>query len=82
MKTATKKNEKYEVNVLTATQARELFDKNVQENLGIGAEKFITNYQDGLYEDRDDCDIMSLLLLLPFTGYSAEYGKKSHSHGK
>jgi hypothetical protein len=77
MKTATKKTkESYEVNVLTTDQARHLFDQTVKENLGIDSSEFIKNYQKGDYEDRDDCDIMSLLMLLPFTGYSAKYATK------
>jgi hypothetical protein len=77
VKTATKKTkETYEVNVLTTEQARQLFDQSVKENLGIDSSEFIKNYQKGDYDDRDDCDIMSLLMLLPFTGYSAEYAAK------
>ncbi len=76
MKTATKKKDKYAVDSMSAEEARELFDSTVQENFGIKASEFIKNYQAGSYEDRDDCDMMSLLMLLPFTGYSAEYGKK------
>ncbi|HEY9756365.1 MAG TPA: hypothetical protein V6C97_14460 [Oculatellaceae cyanobacterium] len=82
MATATKKKETYEVNVMTAAQARELFDKTVKDLLGIDAEQFIKNYQQGKYEHHDDCDIMSLLMLLPFTGYSAKYGKKQTGRGK
>ena len=77
MKTAArKKTDTHEVKVMTTAQARKLFDKTVKETLGINAVEFIKRYQKGAYEDRDDCDIMSILMLLPFTGYSAEYGKK------
>jgi len=72
--TAKKKNQ---VNVLTTDQARDLFDQTVKASLGIDSAQFITNFQNGDYEDRDDCDIMSLLMLLPFTGYSAKYAKQS-----
>jgi len=78
MKTATRKKDNYEVNVLTTDQARDLFDQSVKDSLGIDAEQFIKNFQEGAYEDRDDCDIMSLLMLLPFTGYSAKYGNKQN----
>ncbi|MBZ0189081.1 MAG: hypothetical protein K8F91_22745 [Candidatus Obscuribacterales bacterium] len=78
MNSTTKKaNEDYAVNVLTTEEARLLFDQSVKETLGIDSSQFITNYQKGAYEDRDDCDIMSLLMLLPFTGYSAQYGKQT-----
>lgn len=78
MNSTTKKaNEDYAVNVLTTEEARLLFDQSVEETLGIDSSQFITNYQKGAYEDRDDCDIMSLLMLLPFTGYSAQYAKQT-----
>jgi hypothetical protein len=77
MKTAARKTtQNYEVNVLTTDEARELFDKSVRETLGIESSEFIKKYQQGAYEDGDDCDIMSLLMLLPFTGYSAKYATK------
>jgi len=83
MKTATKKaKENYAVNVLTTDQASQLFDQSVKENLGIDSNEFIKNYQKGAYQDRDDCDIMSLLMLLPFTGYSAKYATKQSRTGK
>jgi hypothetical protein len=77
MKAATIK--KSESHVQTTAQARRLFNRTVKSTLGISAVEFISNYQSGKYEDRDDCDIMSLLMLLPFTGYSAEYAKSSKS---
>lgn len=79
MKTAEKKRRNsYKVNVLTTGQAREIFDAEVKSKLGISAKNFILKYQSGAYEQSDDCDIMSLLMLLPFTGYSAEYAKNQN----
>ncbi|MDP3509303.1 MAG: hypothetical protein Q8T09_15120 [Candidatus Melainabacteria bacterium] len=77
MKAATA--QKSETHVQTTAQARRLFNRTVKSSLGISAIEFISNYQNGMYEDRDDCDIMSLLMLLPFTGYSAEYAKSNKS---
>jgi hypothetical protein len=68
-------SEDYSVQELSATQVRKIFDKTVYATFGISAKEFIDNYRAGKYEDRDDCDLMSILMLLPFTGYSAEYGK-------
>lgn len=82
MTSAVKNKEDYSVNHLTTDQMRQKFDHLVMEQLGINAEKFIQNYRDGIYDDRDDCDIMSLLMMIPFTGYSQQYGKKQNSCGK
>jgi len=68
----------YSVQKLTTIQARRLFDEAVQRTLDITSDEFISRYQAGKYEDCDDCDIRSILMLLPFTGYSAEYAKKQN----
>ncbi len=73
--TKSKPFEDYSVEELSTAQAREIFDKAVFDTFGISAKRFIDNYRAGQYDDRDDCDLMSILMLLPFTGYSAEYGK-------
>ena len=75
-------DEDYSVNRLTTAQARQRFDDDVMNSLGITAEQFIKNYQAGQYENRDDCEIMSLLMMLPFTGYSKKYGNKQNICGK
>lgn len=66
----------YKVNVATTEQARSVFDSRVKSSLGITATTFIKNYRAGKYDREDDCRIKSLLMLLPFTGYSATYGNK------
>jgi hypothetical protein len=66
----------YPVRELSNAQARKIFDKTVFGTFGISAKEFIDNYRAGKYKDRDDCDLMSVLMLLPFTGYSLEYGKQ------
>lgn len=70
-----KHSEDYSIRELSSTEARRIFDKAVLTAFGISAKEFIDNYRAGRYENRDDCDLMSVLMLLPFTGYSAEYGK-------
>jgi len=69
-------SEDYSVQELSAAQTRKIFDKSLAKSFGISAKEFIDNYRAGKYEDRDDCDFMSLLMLLPFTCYSVEYGKR------
>lgn len=47
-----------------------MFDKDVQRTFKVSAKRFIENYRKGKYDDRDDREFMSLLMLLPFAGYS------------
>jgi hypothetical protein len=66
--------EDYSVRELSGAEARKIFNDIVNNTFGISAKDFIKNYRAGKYADRDDCDLMSILMLLPFTGYSEEYG--------
>jgi predicted xylose isomerase-like sugar epimerase len=76
MQTARKKKQRYAVNELTTEQMTRRFNRLVKKELGISAVEFINQYQAGEYEEVDDCDIRSLLMLLPFTAYSSKYGNK------
>jgi hypothetical protein len=66
----------YAVDLMTACDARAFFEQQVKESLNIDVKEFIRRVQAGEYEDTDDCSIMSLLMVLPFSGYSSEYAKK------
>lgn len=66
----------YAVKYLTTSEAGKMFDKEVRQTFKVSAKQFIENYRKGKYDDRDDCELMSLLMLLPFTDYSQQYGEK------
>lgn len=51
---------------LDAAQSWELFDNAAQHYLGISGEEFISRLESGYYEDLDQLDVMSVLMLLPF----------------
>jgi hypothetical protein len=72
-------NESYDVVEMTTAETRELFDKTVKEQLGMTAEEFIKKYRAGGFDTDNRCEIMELLMLLPFTGYSQIYGKNCGS---
>lgn len=80
MATATrKKYANYAVKVKKTADAKRLFDRMVKKQLNVTAEEFIERYRAGKYDNRDDCTLRRLLMMLPFTGYSATYGKKQSS---
>lgn len=68
----------FAVDLMTASEARAFFDRQVKDALDIDAKEFIERVQAGQYEDTDDCSIMSLLMMLPFSGYSSEYANKQN----
>lgn len=71
-------SDEYAVDLMTATEARDVFDQQVKESLNMDAQEFIKRVQAGEYEATDDCSIMSLLMMLPFSGYSSEYANKQN----
>ncbi len=70
------RNEEYSAKELTAEEIRKLFAAQVKELLDIEVSQFISEFRAGKYESSDDCDIRTLLMMLPFTGYSEEYPYK------
>lgn len=79
---ANEQEEDYSIIRLTTEETRKNFDRMVRERLGISAEQFIKNFRAGEYDDKDECDIMSLLMMLPFTGYAQIYGNEQDSRSK
>ena len=69
-------SDEYAVDLMSAAEARAFFDQQVMDFLNIDAQEFIRRVQAGEYENTDDCSIMSLLMMLPFSGYSSEYANK------
>lgn len=51
---------------LSDTESWELFDNAANTYLGISGEEFLVNWESGYYEDPDQPDVMSVLMLLPF----------------
>jgi hypothetical protein len=51
---------------LDDAQSWELFDNAAQHYLDISGEEFISRLESGYYEDLDQLDVMSVLMLLPF----------------
>jgi hypothetical protein len=74
--------EEYAVQELTTEQTRQKFDDMVLKSLGITSDQFVKNYCNGDYDDRDECDLIRILMLLPFTGYIQEYGERQSNCGE
>jgi hypothetical protein len=51
---------------LDDAQSWELFDNAAQHYLDISGEEFIARLETGYYDDLDQLDVMSVLMLLPF----------------
>jgi hypothetical protein len=51
---------------LDDAQSWELFDNAAQHYLDISGEEFISRLESNHYEDLDQPDVMSVLMLLPF----------------
>ena len=51
---------------LDAAQSWELFDNAAQHYLGISGEEFLDRWDSGYYEDPDQPEVMSVVMLLPF----------------
>ncbi len=54
------------VRVLTPEQGRELFDRQARLRLGMSGDEFIRAWDAGEFGDRDDSDLMGLVMMLPF----------------
>ncbi len=54
------------VRELTDEQSWELFDEAAQHYLGMSGEAFVQSWESGEFEDPDQPEIMSVLMLLPF----------------
>lgn len=54
------------VRVLTPEQGRELFDRQARRRLGMSGEEFIRAWDAGEFGERDDSDLMGLVMMLPF----------------
>jgi hypothetical protein len=51
---------------LDDAQSWELFDNAAQHYLGISGEEFLARWDSGYYEDPDQPEVMSVVMLLPF----------------
>lgn len=51
---------------LSDAESWELFDEAASSYLGISGEDFVSRWESGYYEDPDQSDVMSVLMLLPF----------------
>jgi len=51
---------------LSDTEAWELFDNAANEYLNVSGEEFLYRWKSGYYEDPDQPDVMSVIMLLPF----------------
>jgi hypothetical protein len=51
---------------LDDAQSWELFDNAAQHYLGISGEEFLRRWDSGYYQDPDQPEVMSVIMLLPF----------------